>query len=110
EILGRYYGVPWYPSLEQMLAAHPPTADYLPRRRQRRAAAPPPHPASPARPAPVSWPRVAGLAAASAILAGTVITLAALWSPSALAVVTAVTVASLIWPIGTRWLPRWARK
>jgi len=35
-ILGRYYGVPWYPSLPEMLAAHPPTTDYSPRQRQRR--------------------------------------------------------------------------
>lgn len=41
EILGRYYGVPWYPSLKEMLAAHPPTADYLPSRLRPRQPDPP---------------------------------------------------------------------
>ncbi len=105
-ILGSYYGVPCYPSLEEMLAACPPTTDYLPRRRQPRAASPAP----PARPGPVHWLRAAGLAAAYTTLAGAVIMLAALWGPRAVAVVTAITVAGAIWPVGTWWLPSWARK
>ncbi len=107
EILARYYGVPWYPSLEAMLAAHPPTADYLPRHRQHLAAATSPGPAGAA---PVRWARVAALAGAYAVVAGVVIMLAALWIPQALAAVVAVTVAAAIWPVGTLWLPQWARK
>lgn len=107
EILGRYYGVPWYESLEEMLAAHPPTADYLPRRQQRAVSLP----SRPASPGPVSWPRVAALAAAYVALAAVLITLAAAWwGPRATAVIAAVTVAGATWPIGTRWLPRWVRK
>lgn len=107
ETLGRYYGVPWYTSLAEMLAAHPPTADYLPRRRQHLAATSLPPAASPAA---VKWPRVVAFAVAYAVLAGTLITLATLWSPWALAVVTAIMLAGAFWPIGMRWLPRWVRK
>lgn len=62
EILGSYYGVPCYPSLAQMLTAHPLTADYLPRRRRRLAASPTLGPAVPALPTPVSLLRAMGLA------------------------------------------------
>lgn len=61
EILGSYYGVPCYPSLAQMLTAHPLTADYLPRRHRRLAASPTLGPAVPALPTPVSWLRAIGL-------------------------------------------------
>ena len=57
EVLGSYYGVPCYPSLAEMLAAHPLTADYLPRRNRRLAASPSLGPAVPALPAPVYWLR-----------------------------------------------------
>jgi hypothetical protein len=55
EVLGSYYGVPCYPSLAEMLAAHPLTADYLPRRQRRLATSPALRPPTPALPAPVSW-------------------------------------------------------
>jgi hypothetical protein len=48
EVLGGYYGVPCYPSLAEMLANHPLTADYLPRRRRRLATSPLLGPATPA--------------------------------------------------------------
>ena len=57
EVLGSYYGVPCYPSLAEMLAAHPLTADYLPRRRRRLATSPTLGPAVPAPPTPASWLR-----------------------------------------------------
>lgn len=107
EILGDYYGVPWFQSLEEMLAAHPPTADYLPRRRQHLAAA---QQRQPGAPASVSWQRVLAFAAAYAVLAFVLISLAAWWSPRALAVIVAIMVTCTIWPVGTLWLPRWARK
>jgi hypothetical protein len=110
-ILGRYYGVPWYPSLPEMLAAHPPSTDYSPRRRHRRLPSPVSRPTSLARTAPpVNRWRVAGFAAACAILAGAVIMLAALWGLRAVAVAAAIVVASAVWPIGMRWLPHRARK
>jgi len=62
EVLRSYYDVPCYPSLAQMLAAHPLTADYLPRRHRRLAASPALGPAVPALPAPVNWLRALGLA------------------------------------------------
>lgn len=109
ELLAGYYQVPWYRSLEDMLAAHPPTADYLPRRRQHLALAAP-SPASPSSRSGFSWRRVLALAAAYVVLATVLITITALWSPQALVAVTAVVVAGAIWPVGTRWLPQWARK
>jgi hypothetical protein len=57
EVLGSYYGVPCYPSLAEMLAAHPLTADYLPRRNRRLAASPVLGPAVLALPAPTNWLR-----------------------------------------------------
>jgi hypothetical protein len=51
EVLGSYYGVPCYPSLEEMLAAHPLTVDYLPRRHRHLATSPLLRPATPALPA-----------------------------------------------------------
>jgi hypothetical protein len=62
EVLGSYYGVPCYRSLAEMLAAHPLTADYLPRRHRRLAASPVLGPAVPALPAPVNWLRAMRLA------------------------------------------------
>ena len=62
EVLGSYYSVPCYPSLAEMLAAHPLTADYLPRRHRRLAASPALGPAVPALPAPAIWLRAIGLA------------------------------------------------
>ena len=62
ELLGSYYGVPCYPSLAQMLAVHPLTADYLPRRRRRLAVSPTLGPAVPPLPTPASWLRGLGLA------------------------------------------------
>lgn len=62
EVLRSYYHVPCYPSLAQMLAAHPLTADYLPRRHRRLAASPTLGPAVRALPAPVDWLRALGLA------------------------------------------------
>ena len=62
EVLGSYYGVPCYPSLAEMLAAHPMTADYLPRRHRRLATSAAIRPATPALPAPVNWLRAMGLA------------------------------------------------
>jgi hypothetical protein len=59
EVLGSYYGVPCYPSLADMLAAHPLTADYLPRRHRRLATSPL---LGPATPAPVNWLREWALA------------------------------------------------
>jgi hypothetical protein len=59
EVLGSYYGVPCYPSLAEMLAAHPLTADYLPRRHRRLATSPLVRPAPPA---PVNWLRSRALA------------------------------------------------
>jgi hypothetical protein len=62
EILGSYYGVPCYSSLAEMLAAHPLTADYLPRRHRRLAASPALSPPALAPPAPVTWLRAMRLA------------------------------------------------
>jgi hypothetical protein len=62
EVLGSYYGVPCYPSLAELLAAHPLTADYLPRRRQRLATSPTLGPAVRALPTPANWLRAIGLA------------------------------------------------
>ena len=62
EVLASYYGVPCYPSLAEMLSAHPLTADYLPRRHRRLAASPTLGPAVRALPAPVNWLRAMGLA------------------------------------------------
>jgi len=61
EALGSFYGVPCYPSLAEMLAAHPLTADYLPRRQRRLATSPTLGPAVRALPAPASWLRAMGL-------------------------------------------------
>jgi len=61
EVLRGYYGVPCYPSLAAMLAAHPLTADYLPRRHRRLAGSSALRPA--ALPTPASWLRALGLAA-----------------------------------------------
>jgi len=63
EALGSYYGVPCYPSLAEMLAVHPLTADYLPRRHRRLAASPALGPAVRALPTPASWLRAMGPAA-----------------------------------------------
>ena len=57
EVLGSYYGVPCYPSLADMLAAHPLTADYLPRRHRHLAASPALGPTAPALPGPANWLR-----------------------------------------------------
>jgi hypothetical protein len=57
EVLGRYYGVPCYPSLAAMLAAHPLTAEYLPRRQRRLATSPALGPAIRALPTPAHWLR-----------------------------------------------------
>jgi hypothetical protein len=62
EVLGSYYGVPCYPSLAEMLAAHPLTADYLPRRQRHLAASSSLGPATLALPAPVNWLRALGQA------------------------------------------------
>ena len=62
EVLESYYGVPCYPSLAEMLAACPLTADYLPRRHRHLAASAAIRPATPALPAPVNWLRAVGLA------------------------------------------------
>jgi hypothetical protein len=62
EVLGSYYGVPCYPSLAEMLAAHPLTVDYLPRRRQHLATSPTLGPAVRALPTPANWLRALGLA------------------------------------------------
>jgi hypothetical protein len=61
QVLGSYYGVPCYPSLAEMLAAHPLTADYLPRRQRRLATSPTLGPTAPALPTPANWLRVTGL-------------------------------------------------
>jgi hypothetical protein len=61
EVLGSYYGVPCYPSLAEMLAAHPLTADYLPRRHRHLATSALLGPAAPALPVPVNWLRAIGL-------------------------------------------------
>jgi len=61
EVLRSYYGVPCYRSLAEMLAAHPLTADYLPRRYRRLAISPALGPATPALPRPVDWLRAMGL-------------------------------------------------
>jgi hypothetical protein len=61
EVLGGYYGVPCYPSLAEMLAAHPLTADYLPRRQRRLATSPTLGPSVPALPTPANWLRAMGL-------------------------------------------------
>jgi len=61
EVLGSYYGVPCYPSLAEMLAAHPLTADYLPRRQRRLATSPTLAPTAPALSSPPSWLRGLGL-------------------------------------------------
>jgi hypothetical protein len=106
ETLGRFYGVPCYASLEEMLAAHPPTTSYLPRRQQPAAG-----PARLAWRARVRWLRVAVLATAYTAAAGAADALAAAWRGGhVLGAIIALTVASAIWPVGTRWLPRWARK
>jgi hypothetical protein len=60
EVLGSYYGVRCYPSLAAMLAAHPLTADYLPRRHRRLAVSPALGPA--ALPTPGNWLRALGRA------------------------------------------------
>jgi hypothetical protein len=60
-VLGSYYGVPCYRSLAEMLAAHPLTADYLPRRHRRLALSPALGPAG--LPTPAGWLRAMGLAA-----------------------------------------------
>jgi hypothetical protein len=62
EVLGRYYGVPCYPSLAELLAAHPLTADYMPRRQRRLATSPTIGPSVPALPTPANWLRARGLA------------------------------------------------
>ncbi len=62
EVLSSYYGVPCYPSLAEMLAAHPLTADYLPRRHRHLATSAVLGPTAPALPAPVTWLRAMGLA------------------------------------------------
>jgi hypothetical protein len=62
EVLGRYYGVPCYPSLAEMLTAHPLTADYLPRRQRHLAVSSSLGPAAPALPAAVNWLRAMGQA------------------------------------------------
>ena len=61
-VLGSFYGVPCYRSLAEMLAAHPLTADYLPRRHRRLATSPALGPTTPALPAPANWLRAIGLA------------------------------------------------
>ena len=61
EVLGSYYGVPCYPSLAEMLAADPLTADYLPRRQRRLATSPTLGPTAPALSSPPSWLRGLGL-------------------------------------------------
>jgi hypothetical protein len=61
-VLSSYYGVPCYPSLAEMLAAHPLTADYLPPRHRRLAASPVLGPTAPALPTPPTWLRAIGLA------------------------------------------------
>ena len=63
EVLDSYYGVPCYPSLADMLAAHPLTADYLPPRHRRLAASTSLGPAALALPASVNWLRAVGPAA-----------------------------------------------
>jgi hypothetical protein len=60
ELLANYYGVPCHPSLAEMLAAHPLTADYLPRRQRHLAASPAVRPAP--LPTPANWLRAMGLA------------------------------------------------
>jgi hypothetical protein len=60
-VLGSYYGVPCYQSLAEMLAAHPLTADYLPRRQRRLATSPTLGPTAPTLPTPAYWLRAAGL-------------------------------------------------
>lgn len=62
EALTSYYGVPCYPSLAEMLAAHPLTADYLPPRHRHLAASSALGPTTPALPRPVTWLRSIGLA------------------------------------------------
>jgi len=54
--------VPCYPSLADLLAAHPLTADYLPRRQRRLATSPTLGPSVPALPTPANWLRAMGLA------------------------------------------------
>jgi len=61
EVLRSYYGVPCYPSLAEMLAAHPLTADYLPRRQRRLATSPTLGPSVPVLPTPANWLRALGL-------------------------------------------------
>jgi len=61
KVLEGYYGVPCYPSLAEMLAAHPLTADYLPRRYRHLAVSPTLGPAVRALPTPASWLRAMGL-------------------------------------------------
>jgi hypothetical protein len=62
EVLSGYYGVPCYPSLSDMLAAHPLTVDYLPRRQRRLATSAAIRPASLTLPVPGTWRRAMGLA------------------------------------------------
>jgi hypothetical protein len=61
EVLGSYYGVPCYPSLAEMLAAHPLTADYLPRHQRRLATSPTLGPTAPVLPTPATWLWARGL-------------------------------------------------
>jgi hypothetical protein len=61
-ILASYYGVPCYPSLAQLLAARPLTADYLPRRHRHLATSPALRPEALTLPAPPTWLRGIGLA------------------------------------------------
>lgn len=61
EVLRSYYGVPCYPSLAAMLAAHPLTADYLPRRHRHLAVSSALGPTTPALPTPGAWLRSMGL-------------------------------------------------
>jgi len=67
EVLGSYYEVPCYPSLTEMLAAHPLTADYLPRRYRGLATSASISPAALALPASVNWLRAIGPAVRQAL-------------------------------------------
>src|SRR5690349_18372503 len=67
EVLGSHYEVPCYPSLAEMLAAHPLTADYLPRRYRGLATSASISPAALALPAPVNWLRAIGPAVRQAL-------------------------------------------
>ena len=61
-VLSSYYAVPCYPSLAELLAAHPLTADYLPPRHRRLATSATLGPAVRALPNPANWLRAIGLA------------------------------------------------